>query len=179
MNEQYTPGATTKPSKNFRHLPSKVRQNVKDCAIMVTEEQVKLAIRKSKSSKALGPDDISPIMLKHLGPIALDYLANLFTQSTNQAIVPPLWKVGRIIPLLKPGKPADQGPSFRPISLLSPLAKTLEAIVLVPLNESFTPAPHQHGKGTTTALQEIKTHITNGLNCKKPALERSTATRTV
>ena len=117
--------------------------------------------------------------MKHLGPIALDYLANLYTQSINQAIVPPLWKVGRIIPLLKPGKPADQGPSFRPISLLSPLAKTLEAIVPVLLNESFTSAPHQHGKGTATALQEITTHITNGLNCKKPALERSTATRTV
>ena len=68
MNEQYTPGATTKPSKNFRHLSSKVRQNVKDCAITVTAEQVKLAIR---------PDDISHIMLKHSGPTALNYLANL------------------------------------------------------------------------------------------------------
>ena len=173
LNEQYTPAATTKPSKQFRHFLRKTRQKSEDPAVTITAQQVQAAIKKSKSSKALGPDHISPIMLKHLGPVAQNYLANLYTHAVNQAIIPPLWKVGRIIPLLKPGKPADQGTSYRPISLLSPLAKTLEAIILVPLNQSFTPAPHQHGfmkgRGTVTALQEITQHITEGLNRKKPS----------
>ena len=77
----------------------------------------------------MGPDNISPIMLKHLGPLALKHIAHLFTNTVNQAIIPPKWKVGRIIPILKPGKPADEGPSYRPISLLSLLAKTLESII--------------------------------------------------
>ena len=34
-----------------------------------------------------------------------------------------MWKIARIIPLLKPGKPADKGSSFCPIYILSPLAK--------------------------------------------------------
>ena len=44
----------------------------------------KQAIKKSKSSKALGPDDISPIMLKRLGPSGISFLSNFLpVASTN------------------------------------------------------------------------------------------------
>ena len=48
------------------------------------------------------------------------------------------------MPLLKPGNPADKGPSYRPISLLSPAAKTLESLILCPLQDSTTLAPHEN-----------------------------------
>ena len=121
----------------------------------------------------MGPDDISPIMLKYLGQHAIAYLTNIFNNCLKQSTIPPKWKVGRIIPLLKPKKPADEGPSFRPISPLSPAAKILEKLILPLLQESISFAPHQHGflkgRSTLTALQGMTDHIKTGLNKKKPA----------
>ena len=111
-------------------------------------------------------------MLKHLGQHGIKHLTNLFNNVVNTATIPALWKIARIIPLLKPGKPADKGSSYRPISLLSPLAKTLESVLLPTISESIDLAHHQHGfrktRSTVTALQDISNHITNGLNQRKP-----------
>ena len=69
------------------------------------------AIKKSKSSKALGPDELSPVMLKHLGPKGIAYLTKIFNAVVNTANIPHIWKIGKIIPLLTPKKPADEGSS--------------------------------------------------------------------
>ena len=129
------------------------------------------AIRDSKKSKALGPDKIAPIHLHHIGPIALTYLTELINRSVRSANIPNIWKIGRVIPLHKPGKPADEAKSFRPIALLSPIAKIIEKLLLndfwnIPLKE------HQHGfrpqRSTTTALNVITHNIKEGLNKAKP-----------
>ena len=91
---------------------------------------VKEAIRDTKKSKALGPDRKAPIYLHHLGPIAQRYLANTIKLSVNSAKIPNIWKVGRVIPLHKLGKPIDKSKSFRPIALLSPIAKLIEKLLL-------------------------------------------------
>lgn len=74
---------------------------------------------------------------------------------------------------MKPGKQANEGSSYRPISLLSPCAKILEAILLPTLQEAVNLESHQHGfrkdHSTQTALQEINQHILKGLNKEKPA----------
>ena len=171
FNKQYTPSCDKKPDQRLRNYLRNLK-NPKGSKVHFTPSQVKKAIQKSKSSKALGPDDISPIMLKNIGPHGINFLTELYNRSVNSGIIPGIWKQGKIIPLLKPGKPADEGSSYRPISLLSPLAKILEALLLPSLNESIQLADHQHGfrkaRSTTTALQDIKNHITNGLNKKKP-----------
>lgn len=68
------------------------------------------------TSKALGPDNIAPIMIKKVGPTDTSYITDLMnlTMKTN------IRKVSRIIPILKPGNPSDRGESYRPISLLLP-----------------------------------------------------------
>ena len=171
LNRQYTPAATTKPTKAFRALLRRVR-NQTDDSFNISNQQIIAALKKTKNSKALGPDNLSPLMLKKIGPNAINYLANLFNNVVAQAIIPPKWKVGRIIPILKPNKPADQGASYRPISLLSPLAKLLESVILTPLNAAIPLADHQHGfrkgRSTQTALRTITDHITTGLNKPKP-----------
>lgn len=99
-------------------------------------------------------------MLKHLEPKTTKYLTNLLNLSIKTLIIPNVWKVGQIIPILKPGKPNDQGSSHRPISLLSPVAKLLEKLILPTMNEHLQPASHQHGfrknHSTVTALQRIQ-----------------------
>jgi hypothetical protein len=172
FNAQYTPNASTLPSKESRPVGRKLRKPPSDTKVTITPKQTQEAIRKAKNSKALGPDGISTLMLKHLGPQAINYLTTIYNNSVNKSIIPTMWKTGRIIPLLKPGKPADQGSSYRPISLLSPVAKTLESILLPEITAAIPFANHQHGfrkgRSTLTALQSISNHITQGLNKKKP-----------
>jgi hypothetical protein len=76
-----------------------------------TVQSVEDAIRCSKSSTAVGPDGLTAIHLKHLGPRALSYLTELFNISTRKAEIPAIWKKAIIIPILKPGKSAELGSS--------------------------------------------------------------------
>jgi hypothetical protein len=172
FNQQFTPPLDKKPIQHSRNILRNLKKKTSDPEVNITEKQVQEAIDKSKNSKALGPDDISPIMLKHLGPKGIRFLTEIYNNCVNTSTIPSLWKTGRIIPLLKPGKPADEGTSFRPISLLSPPAKILEKVLLPEINKAVNLARHQHGfrKGhsTNTALHTINNHITKGLNKNKP-----------
>ena len=172
FNQQFTPSSNKRSSKAFRRTTRNIRKPTQDPEITITVEQTTKAIKKSKCSKAMGPDNISPIMLKNIGPKGIQYLTNIYNNSINRSIVPMIWKTARIIPLPKPGKESNQGPSYRPISLLSPAAKTLEAIIQPEIADSIELKDHQHGfrksRSTTTALQGISDHIIKGLNIKKP-----------
>ena len=149
-----------------------MKRKPKDPAPVFTPSQTLEAIKKAKNSKALGPDGLSPIMLKHLGPKGIQYLTNIFNECVKSSQIPTIWKTAKIIPLLKPGKPSNQGQSYRPVSLLSPAVKTLEALLLPLINNAVRLAEHQHGfrknRSTTTALHSILEHINTGLNRKKP-----------
>ena len=90
LNKQYTPGKTTKPSKEFRRLMRKPRKKTSDPDVIITPDQTRKAIKKAKNSKAMGPDDISPIMLNALAPMQKNFLTNLFNNVVSQAIVPPI-----------------------------------------------------------------------------------------
>ena len=47
------------------------------------------AIKKAQNSKAMGLDNIYPVMMKHLGPKAIIYLTNIFTMLlTKQSSLP-------------------------------------------------------------------------------------------
>ena len=61
---------------------------------------------------------------------------------------------------------------YRPIALLSPIAKTLEKIILPHITTYIILPTHQHGfraaHSTTTALHQINNTIYTGFNKKKP-----------
>ena len=95
-----------------------------------TNEEVARAIRDSKASRAIGPDGINMLMLKNLGPIAIDYITYLFNLSLQVCDVPYIWKMARVIPILKPLKDISESNSYRPISLLSPVGKVLKKLLL-------------------------------------------------
>ena len=98
FNTQYTPGTTTKPSKEARATRRNLQKTPDDPTITITEAQTTEAIKKSRCSKALGPDNLSPVMLKHLGPKGIKYLTKVFDSVVNTASIPHIWKVGKIIP---------------------------------------------------------------------------------
>src|SRR6187401_605445 len=83
------------------------------------------------------------------------------------------WKLAKIIPIPKPNKDPNPGTSYRPISLLSPIAKTMEKVLLPHITSNITPVSHQHGfktqHSTSTALHHLTNQITTGFNQKQPA----------
>ena len=89
------------------------------------------AIKQARNSSAAGPDGLTVLHFKHFGPRALSYLTALFNLSIARADLPAIWKRSLILPVLKPGKPASEGTSYRPISLLCPASKLLERLVLL------------------------------------------------
>ena len=173
--KQYTNLKPYKPSKEARKVIRDIKfNNPLDVEwTPFNETQVVEAIKASKPSPAAGPAGLTMLHLKHLGPLGIRYLTHLFNLSVNHADVPAIWKTANVIPILKPKKPADQGPSFRPISLLEPEIKILERLILPFLDQSLGAANSQHGfrrqRSTVTALLPLVTKIARGFNEPKPA----------
>ena len=135
---------------------------------------VEEALKLSGTSTATGPDGLNILHLRNLGPVALNYLTSIFNLSLQHACIPSIWKLATIICLPKPGKPIDQGTSYRPISLLCPASKVIERLLLPLLVEHLPIAEHQHGfrhgRSTTSALLPITQQVVFGFNQPKPPL---------
>ena len=78
----------------------------------------------------LAVDNLSIRHLKHIGPLGLTFLTSMYTAALNKNIIHHMWKLANIIPIPKPNKDTNMGTSYRPISLLSVVAKTLEKCLL-------------------------------------------------
>ena len=79
--------ARTKPTKDFCNLMRSTRKKVQDSPIIITPAQVQQTIKKSKASKALVPEELSSLMLKHIGLNGMSFLAYLFTKVLKTLIV--------------------------------------------------------------------------------------------
>ena len=94
-----------------------------------TLNELEKALKQSKKGKAPGCDGVMVDMLCKLGPKAKAYLLRLFNETWECGKLPNTWRKATLIPVLKPGKPADDVRSYRPISLTSCLSKTMERMV--------------------------------------------------
>ena len=123
----------TNRKREVKHqLQDKIQEQANSPTAMTmdfTEAELNDAIKKLKNKKAPGKDGVCNEMIKHLGPIARQKLLELFNQSWRSGIYPTAWKEATIIPILKKGKDPKKKTSYRPISLLSCLGKTLERMV--------------------------------------------------
>jgi hypothetical protein len=131
------------------------------------------AINVAKSSSATGSDGLTSIHLKCLGHYGLAYLTALFNLSVSKADLPVIWKAAVIVPVLKPGKPADSGCSYHLISLLSPAVKVLEGLLFPLVTAALPKSSTQHGfapaHSCITALLPIATRVVIGFNDAKSA----------
>ncbi|KAJ2952535.1 hypothetical protein O0L34_g6854 [Tuta absoluta] len=102
---------------------------------VITEMEVRNALKTLKPRKAPGPDGITNRVLK----ILPDHLINRLTLILNAAMAsctfPACWKEAIVIGIHKPGKPANEPTSYRPISLLNPLAKLYERMIYARLRD--------------------------------------------
>jgi hypothetical protein len=92
-------------------------------------EEELLEVVKGLNDSSPGGDDILNSMLKGLPEDYLQYLLAFFNYVWVKGEIPNDWKVALLIPIHKFGKSEQLPGSFRPISLLSCLGKTLERMV--------------------------------------------------
>ena len=171
--QQFTSATNSCRPRDRRRIFRSIRKRPLDrTALFFTSEEVRSALDKSGNSTASGPDHLNILHLRNLGPSGISYLCSLFNLSINNADIPSIWKTAIIIPLLKPGKPAGDGSSYRPISLLCPAIKVLERLLLPELNSHLTVDESQHGfrpgRSTTTALLPLSQTIATGFNQRRP-----------
>ncbi len=95
------------------------------------------AINQFKPYSGEGLDEIKPVALQKLPPLALEKLIELFNACISLAYTPTCWLKAKVIFIPKPGRTEGSSPrSWRPISLMSYLLKTLERLVLYRLEET-------------------------------------------
>ena len=96
----------------------------------------------------------------------------MFKTALNKNIIPHIWKLANIVPIPKPNKDTDKGTSYRPISLLSVIAKTLEKSLLPYITGNIPNTPMQHGYKTqhytVTALHTLNNTVAKGFNQMAP-----------
>ena len=96
----------------------------------------------------------------------------MFKTALNKNIIPHTWKLANIVPISKPNKDTDKGTSYRPISLLSVIAKTLEKSLLPYITANIPNTPMQHGyktqHSTVTALHTLNNTVAKGFNQMAP-----------
>ena len=119
-----------------------------------TLQELSEALKPIKNSTP-GNDDISFLILAHMGPKLRSELLTLIIQSWELRRLPNQWKLVPIIPIPK----KDPG-EFRPIALLSCIDKIMERMVLARLKYQVGPF-HPNlvggvsGRGTTDAIATV------------------------
>ena len=83
-----------------------------------------------------GPDGAPPYFVKRLRFSLLKPLLLLFNKSLSYGIFPDLWKNSFVFPIYKEGNKSDVS-NYRPISILSTIAKVFESIIAKRIAEFF------------------------------------------
>lgn len=90
--------------------------------------QILTLLNKLSKSKATGLDKISARLIRECADLICIPMCDIFNQSLNLGIFPDEWKCARVTPLFKQGERSDVN-NYRPISVISVVAKVFERIV--------------------------------------------------
>jgi len=85
-------------------------------------------LTKLNPHKSIGPDGISPYVLRYSAQAFVVPLEIIFSKSLDQGAVPQYWSDAHITPLYKKGNKSDPG-NYRSISLTSVICKIMEKLV--------------------------------------------------
>lgn len=128
----------------------------------VTELEILKVITELKNSNSFGDDNISNNLLKHCKNLISKPLTALINNSLSKGIFPNKLKISKIIPIHKSGDRCKLE-NYRPVSILSSLAKIFEKIVADRIvnffdkNNLFNSNQFGFRKGvsTTTAIIQV------------------------
>lgn len=139
----------------------------------VTTAEVKEEIKRVNTRKSPGLDRINGQAIKFFTPKAVRFVTLLFNALLRLQYFPTAWKVASIVMIQKPGKPAENVSSYRPISLLPIISKIFERIILRRLSGPVSTLipDHQFGfrkqHGTIQQCHRVANTIRTALEEKK------------
>lgn len=122
--------------------------------IQFTEREVLNKLKKLDTLKGSGPDSIPPIFVLRCCHLLALPLTLIFNRSLDDGTFPDVWKIARIVPVLKKNDPTDVK-NYRPISLLSCIPKVFESLVNPVISHHVNKfiSPCQHGFKTGRTVQ--------------------------
>ncbi|KAK3556316.1 hypothetical protein QTP70_007123 [Hemibagrus guttatus] len=95
----------------------------------IRKDEVRKALKRMKSGKAVGPDDIPVEVWKCLGEAAVEFLANLFNRVLESERMPEEWRRSVLVPIFKNKGDVQSCSNYRGIKLMSHTMKsTTDAI---------------------------------------------------
>lgn len=141
----------------------------------VAVDEIQSIIKSLKPFKSPGPDSIQNVLLKNLPQSAIVWLTTTINKCIELSFWPSSFKIAKVIPILKGGKPQSNPRSYRPISLLNAIGKILEKIIyqrLINIIEDKQLLPNyqfgfRRGHSTTHQAARIKKHIRQNKRDKK------------
>lgn len=127
LNNFFVSVFTEEDCSQFPEFEAK-KFNTKLERIDITRPELLQILSKTNPSKAPGPDQLHPMVLKECASNICTPLQKIFQISLDQELVPPEWKIANVSPIYKKGN--KKSPSnYRPVSLTSVACKTLEKII--------------------------------------------------
>lgn len=150
--------------------PSRVRIHKTAVFHPVTNCEYDTALRHMSNGRAVGTDDIPIEMIKNFGEKGRLKMILLITEVLRTGEIPNNWKLGEIIPLLKPAKAKHLTESYRPVTLTSHISKLAERIIaariLFQIHDKLDPAQYGflRGKSTIDAIHEVIDYIVDSGN---------------
>ena len=114
----------TKENLELDTLPKVTDKEVRSELDNRSESEVLKHLKELDASKAMGPDNINPFLIKSMAEVFVKPLTLIFQKSVSSGIVPSAWKEARITLIYKKGNKTEPS-NYQPVSLTSIVCKTL------------------------------------------------------
>ncbi|KAK3551703.1 hypothetical protein QTP70_022569 [Hemibagrus guttatus] len=126
----------------------------------IRKDEVRKALKRMKSGKAVGPDDIPVEVWKCLGKAAVEFLASLFNRVLESERMPEEWRRSVLVPIFKNKGDVQSCSNYRGIKLMSHTMKVWERVVEARLRKVVEICEQQYGfmprKSTTDAIFALR-----------------------
>ncbi|KAK3572845.1 hypothetical protein QTP86_008260 [Hemibagrus guttatus] len=126
----------------------------------IRKDEVRKALKRMKSGKAVGPDDILVEVWKCLGEAAVEFLTSLFNRVLESEKMPEEWRRSVLVPIFKNKGDVQSCSNYRGIKLMSHTMKLWERVVEARLRKIVEICEQQYGfmprNSTTDAIFALR-----------------------
>ncbi|KAK3543381.1 hypothetical protein QTP70_018399 [Hemibagrus guttatus] len=126
----------------------------------IRKDEVRKVLKRMKSGKAVGPDDIPVEVWKCLGEAAMEFLTSLFNRVLESERMPEEWRRSVLVPIFKNKGDVQSCSNYRGIKLISHTMKLWERVVEARLRKVVEICEQQYGfmprKSITDAIFALR-----------------------
>ncbi|KAK3517653.1 hypothetical protein QTP70_014779 [Hemibagrus guttatus] len=126
----------------------------------IRKDEIRKALKRMKSGKAVGPDDIPVEVWKCLGEAAVEFLTSLFNRVLESEKMLEEWRRSVVVPIFKNKGDVQSCSNYRGIMLMSHTMKLWERVVEARLRKVVEICEQKYGfmlrKSTTNAIFALR-----------------------